>query len=200
LDKIHIASPGNIFRHGHGHGRRAGRGVPNTGAPDSEEQNLDDLVGGTAMREPEKAKIAGEGSADDGDITGTVGRTKADQSTSGLSKSSTQGKHRRSIRAPVVATSGMQGTEDTALGRGIMAPQTVLLAPPRQGLGRGQQQQQPYMGTAPMRLSNEQETDEDTVVAGKSSSEGDHSPTSKRGFGSKFGFGKKDPEKDQDTH
>lgn len=137
------------------------------------------------MREPRAGSPAVD---EDGthDISGTVGRTG-----SSLPK---QEKAKRSIRAPVVPSSGIEGSEDMALNRGVMTGQTVVVSPPRQGRG-----QQPYTGTAPMRLSNDQETDEDTLVMGKSSTERDASPSSKHGLASKFGFGKKDYEKDKDS-
>lgn len=94
------------------------------------EQNLDEMIGGSRLREPQRGSIV---------VDGPAGVDEHPSNRRTRSRS-------RLARASAVPVGNIEGTEDTPLNRGQMAPQTILVSPVQQ---RNLLQ---YAGTAPMTL------------------------------------------------
>jgi hypothetical protein len=94
---------------------------------------LDEMIGGSRLREPQRGSIVVDGPAG-------VDERPAN------SRTRSRARGNRSARASVVPTvpvGTIEGTEDTPLNRGRMDPQTILVSPV---------QLHQYIGTAPMTL------------------------------------------------
>jgi hypothetical protein len=95
------------------------------------EQNLDEMIGGSRLREPQRGSIVVDGPAGVDERPGN----RRTRSRSAATRS-----------APAVPVGNIEGTEDTPLNRGRMPPQTILVSPAQQ------RNILPYTGTAPMTL------------------------------------------------
>ena len=127
------------------------------------ERNLDDIVGGSKLREPKRGSVLfdGPGGVDEpasrsGSISQGKRRSVRSSQYSGAPGGSMRGTtssldaRRDPPRIPTLVVPG-DGTEDTQLNRGVMTPQTIVLGSRPNAPQRPVQGQ--YTGTKPMVLS-----------------------------------------------
>ncbi|CAG7851864.1 SubName: Full=Uncharacterized protein {ECO:0000313/EMBL:CCA68074.1} [Serendipita indica DSM 11827] len=124
------------------------------------ERNLDDIVGGSKLREPKRGSVLfdGPGGVDEptasryGSINQNKRRSIRSSQYSGIGGTTSSVDTRRDpprIGATLVVPG--DGTEDTQLNRGVITPQTVILGTRPNAPQRPIQEQ--YTGTKPMVLS-----------------------------------------------